>query len=523
VNLALIGRLLASFTLFFAGAMVLPLAIALFEDTPYHTVRGFAAGVGLGVFVAAVLWIGGRGAGRDFFRKEGLVVVGLSWLVASALGAVPLAWSGALPRGADAFFESVSGLTTTGATVLGSGGNSTVESLPASLLLWRAMLQWMGGLGVILVFIVLLPAVGVTGTKLLSSEQIGLSSEHLQPRMQAQARTLFRFYLLVTVAATLAYWLAGMTPFDAVCHAFTTMATGGFSTKNVSVGQFQSLPIELVAIVFMFIAGCNFLLLVQVAAGRARVRASPLHTVEFQVYALVTGLVIASLTAALWLRGGTVADPALGIVRDYDNLGTCLREAAFQGVSLLTSTGFQTADFQLWPGPALAVLLACMLIGASTGSTAGGIKMLRLLAGLRLMAHAVRSFIQPKVVARLKIGGEIVPEAVSAGILALVLLWLATAAVGTFVLLCDPRLDFLSACSATFSLLGCTGPAISAVAPAGDGGFVLANAGAVNLGPYGGYGDLWGATKVFGALLMLLGRLEILAPLVLLTRTFWRR
>jgi trk system potassium uptake protein TrkH len=523
VNLALIGRLLAGFTLFFAAAMAIPLGLACFEDTPFHTVRGFAAGVGLGAFVAAVLWVGGRGAGRDLFRKEGLVVVGLAWLVASALGAVPLEWSGALPRGADAFFESVSGLTTTGATVLGTGGNSAPESLPQSLLLWRAMLHWMGGLGVILVFIVLLPAVGVTGSKLLSSEQTGVSSESLQPRLQAQARTLFRLYLLLTAAAALAYWLAAMEPFDAICHAFATLSTGGFSTKNASIGQYQSLPLEVAAIVFMFLGGSNFLFLVRIALGRAPIRSSPLQATEFRFYALVMVLVIGVLTLVLWLRGGTLEDPVLGIVRDYDNLATCLREAAFNGVSVLTSTGFQTADYQLWPNAALAVLLLSMLVGASTGSTAGGIKMLRLLACSRLIAQAVRAFIQPKVVMRLKLGGEVVPDPVKAGILALVLLWVATVAFATFVLLLlEPRLDCLSAFSASMTLLANCGPAISAVVPA-DGTFAIANAGAINLGPYGGYGDLAASTKVFAALLMLLGRLEILAPLVLMTRTFWRR
>lgn len=523
MNLALIGRLLAGFTLFFAGAMTIPLGLALFEETRLHTVRGFATSMGLGLFVALVLWLGGRRASRDFFRKEGLVVVGFAWLVAGALGAIPFEWSGAIPRGADAFFEAVSGLTTTGATVLGSGGNEAIEALPPSLLLWRSMLQWMGGLGVILVFIVLLPAVGVTGSKLLSSEQIGVASESLQPRMQAQARTLFRFYLLITAAALLCYWLAGMDAFDAVCHAFTTMATGGFSTKNTSIGQFDSVPIELVAIVFMFLAGCNFVFLVHVALGRAREQVSPLQSMEFRVYLLVTVLVVAGMAVALRLRGETMADPTLGVVRDYSSFATCLREAAFQTVSLLTSTGYQSADFQNWPVFALGLALFCMLVGGCTGSTAGGIKILRLLACVKLMGHAVRTFIRPKVVVTLKVGKEVVSDAVLSTILAIVLLWVVTVAVGTLFLLLDPRLDFLSALSANLSMMGCTGPSVTAVVPDGAGGFTLANAGQVNLGPYGGYGELWASTKIFMSLEMILGRLEILAPLVLLTPSFWRR
>lgn len=523
MNLALIGRLLAGFTLFFSCAMTIPLGLALAEETRLPTVRGFATAMGLGLFVALVLWIGGRGASRDFFRKEGLVVVGFAWLIAGALGAIPFEWSGAIPRGADAFFEAVSGLTTTGATVLGSGGNEAIEALPPSLLLWRSMLQWMGGLGVILVFIVLLPAVGVAGSKLLSSEQIGVATEGLQPRVQAQARALFRFYLVVTAAAVGCYWLAGMNAFDAACHAMTTMATGGFSTKNLSIGQYQSLPIELVAIVFMFVAGCNFVLLVQIALGRGREQASALQSVEFRVYLLVTVLIIVAMTVALRFWGGTMLDPALDRVRDYSDVGTCLREAAFQTVSILTSTGYQVADFQNWPVFALALMLFCMLVGGCTGSTAGGIKILRLLACTKLMGHAVRTFIRPKVVVTVKVGKEAVSDAVLSTILAIVLLWFVTVAVGTLVLLADPRLDFLSALSASLSLMGCTGPAVTAVVADGAGGFALANAGQINLGPYGGYGELWASTKVFLSIEMILGRLEILAPLVLLTPSFWRR
>ncbi|MEM7204970.1 MAG: TrkH family potassium uptake protein [Planctomycetota bacterium] len=521
MNLGQVARLLAGFALFFSASLLVPMAVALGEETELATKRSFAISLGVGLASAIGLWLLGRGSSRDIFRKEGLAVVGLAWLVAGGLGALPFVCSGAIPSAVDGFFESISGLTTTGATVLGTN-NLAIDSLPTSILLWRAMMQWMGGMGIILVFIVLLPGMGVTGSRLLSSEQVGVASGMDQPRMQEQARRLFGLYIVLTLLAGLGYSLVGLGPFDAVCHAFTTVATGGFSNHNVSIGGYQNLGVELVAIAFMFLAGCNFLLLVRVAIGRRRTqRSSLLHDTEFRVYLGLTLVIAAAMTLSLWFAGGSVRDDSLGITRDYDHLGHCARDALFQTVSILTSTGYCTADFQNWPKTAIGLLVLCMFVGGCTGSTSGGFKVLRLVVCSKLVGYALRHFVKPRSVEKLKIGPDVIPDRIVSAILALLLLWLATVAAGTFILSFDARLDLVSAFTVSVSMMGCTGPAISGVVEAAAGEYELV--GGLNIGPYGGYGALHPAAKLFMSLQMILGRLEILAPLALLTPAFWRR
>ncbi len=273
MNLGQVARLLAGFTLFFSLAQLIPLAFALYAEergaTAFDPVNGFTASFAIGLAVSLLLWMAGRARRNDdFFRRESLAVVGLAWVVAGSLGALPFEWSGAITNTADALFESISGLTTTGASILGSGDNPKVEDLPQSLLLWRSLLQWIGGVGVIFVFLVLLPTMGVTGKNLLSSEQVGVAAGDLRPRMRDLARMLLKVYLFLTIAEVLLLRLAGMESwFDAICHSFTTISTAGFSTKNSSIAAFDSLGIELIIIVFMFLGGCNFALLFTVISN----------------------------------------------------------------------------------------------------------------------------------------------------------------------------------------------------------------------------------------------------------------
>lgn len=522
MNLALVARLLAGFTLFFTGLAVVPLVVAVFEGPgDQDTIAGFAWAIASGAAIALVLRIFGRKAPPEFFRREGLAVVGLAWVIAGIVGAIPLFASGSLHSFVDACFESVSGLTTTGATVYNSAGNPAPEALARSLLLWRSLLQWVGGTGVILVFTVLLPALGMTGKNLLDSEAVGVVRQDQRPRVREQARNLFRLYVLLTVLTGAGYWLAGMGAFDALNHAFTTTSTGGFSTRNYSIGQYDDLGIELCSIVFMFLGGASFPLMLSALRGRdlRTLRANP----EFRTYALLTAGAVLFTTLVLWGWGRQVEDPAVGVVKDYSDFGTCLRDAGLQVVSILTSTGYASANFQVWPTVALFVLLICMLIGGSTNSTAGGFKVYRVLVCAKLVGFALRRFIRPRTVEKLKLGDELLPNGLISTILTLLILWFGGVAVGTLVLGLDPRLDALSAFSASASMLGCTGPAITAVLPTPDGGFALANPGGIDLGPYGGYGALAGYAKVWLSLQMILGRLEILAPLVLFVPAFWRK
>ncbi len=522
MNYAQIARLLSYFVLSLSAWTLVPLVFALIEEPGNHRDGlGFGAAVLSSLLVGGGLWFAGRGSRTEFFRREALVVVGVAWLFAGAFGAIPLCVSGAIPGIADAWFESISGLTTTGATVLGTGGNPAIEDLPRSLLLWRSMLQWFGGAGVILVFTVLFRAVGVTGKSLLDSEAVGVSRHDERPRMQEQSRHLIRLYTGLTAAAMLGYWLSGLGVFDAACHAMTTMATGGFSTRNLSMGAYQSLATELVGVAFMFLAGVNFVAMISVARNRFDIRRLG-DNPEFRAYTAVTLAFVFLVTGALWIWGAEMQDPAMGNSRDYGNPLQCLRDATFQVVSMMTSTGYGTCNFQNWPKPALYVLILCMLIGGSTGSTAGGLKVFRVLVCTHLVGHTLRKFIRPRAVQTLRIGDEVIPDSTVSGILTLLLLWIAAAALGTLILDLDPRLDPVSAFTGSVSMLGCTGPAITQVLPI-DGGFELANQGRIDLGPYGGYGDLQGYAKIYLAFQMILGRLEILAPLVLLFPSFWRK
>ncbi len=536
MNLAQVARLLAGFAVFFSLAQTIPLCVALVEPaSKYSTVAGFGAALLIGLLIAALLWFGGRTTRKDFYRREGLAVVGFAWLLAGCQGAIPFVWSGAIPTGSDAFFECISGLTTTGATVLGSGGNDAIEDLPASILLWRAMIQWMGGLGIILVFIILLPAMGITGKNLLSSEQVGVSNDSQRPRLQEQGRQLFRLYLALTLAAGLLYAAAGMGGFDALCHAFTTMATGGFSTHSYSIAAYDSLAIELVAMVFMFLAGCNFLMLIGVAKERFRRPLSLVQTMEFKIYTGVTLALICITSLILWMQEGSSLDSATNIVHEYSNFGRCLRDASFQVISFITSTGYASAEFVTWPGATLVLLILCMLIGGSTSSTAGGFKMLRLIVCFKLIAYHMRLFVRPRSVQKLKLGEDVIPNAIVAAIVNLLLLWIGVTIIGGFVLSLDPALDLLSAFTASLSMMGCTGPSVTPVLeipPAlvtapyyaeHSASFYVANPGRIDLGGYGGYGPLHPATKIFMSLQMILGRLEIVAPLAIITPSFWRR
>lgn len=523
MNFARVARLLGAFSLFFTGVTLVPLVVAWFEpSTPYDTRTGFGLAAIVGGLVSAALYVGSRRAPAEFYRREGLTVVGLAWVIAGLLGALPLLASGALTRFSDAVFESVSGLSTTGATVFGgAAGNPAIEALPKSLLLWRSMLQWVGGTGVILLFTVLLPTMGLTAKNLLDSEQVGVTRADQKPRMREQARLLLRLYVVLTALAFAGYLLTGMGAFDAVCHAMTTVATGGFSTRNASLGAYQSLGTELVAVVFMFLAGTNFVLLLSTVRHGfvpRRLWESP----EFRAYAKIVLGAVSIVTVVLWTSGLRLEDELLDVRYDYSDPLLCLRHALFQVVSIVSSTGYSTANFQNWPNAAWYLLVVGMLIGGSTGSTAGGFKVFRVLVCAKLVDYSTRVFVRPRAVQRLRLGDDVLPNSLISAVLTLLILWICVIGVGTLVLDLDARLDPVAAFTASVSMVGCTGPAITQVIPVGDV-FQVVNPGGIDVGPYGSYALLHGYAKLFMALQMILGRLEILAPLVLLFPRFWRR
>lgn len=517
MNLHQVARLMAGFAAFFTLAQLPALVMALLE--PGHPellpVTGFLVSIVFGAAVSVGLWLYGRRGEPHIYRREAIAVAGLSWFLAGALGAVPFYVSGLLPSAADAWFETVSGLTTCGATVLGSGPNPAIDTSPDSLLLWRALLQWIGGIGIVLVFVTLLPAMGVTAKNLLSSESVGVGTDSYQPRAIEKARSVTRIYVGMTAACTgLLVLLGGFGWFDAICHAFTTMATGGYSTRS-SLREFDSLGGEIVLTVFMFLAGASLAVLATHSRTGLRCVKRLVSSAEFRVYSVCAVLLIAVLTLSLWRAG---LSP-----------GEALRQASFNGVSVMTSTGYATADFQAWPATATLLLFLAMFVGGCSGSTAGGFKMVRLLVCIRLLGYTLRHFVRPKSVERIKLDDEVLPAAVISSILAIVLMWGATVVLGALCVSFDERMNFVSSLATSASMVGSCGPALTIVEPASAAEVLVAGGTAEvlghtpNLGPFGGFGELSGWTKVVLTVQMVLGRLELLTVLALFSPQFWRR
>lgn len=510
------SKVLAGFVAFFTLVQFVPLTMALGEvPVPRGAAKdGFFASLSIGLAVVALLWLAGRKAEGEMYRKEALCVAGVAWLLASLLGAIPFQWSGLLPAASDAVFEAVSGLTTCGGTMLGSGGNPTPEETVRSLLLWRAMLQWIGGIGIVLIFVALLPSMGGSGRNLLMAESVGVSQDGTQPRVLSQARGVGGVYVGLTaacVASLMAF--GGMDWFDSVCHAFSALATGGYSTKT-SVAVFGSLGAEVVLTIFMFLGGCSFTVMaVSVRDGWPGL-VGMAKTSEFRIYSLFTALTVGIVTIDLMRRGV--------------EFGPALRQSSFNVVSMLSCCGFATSDFHAWPPLSLLVIVTCTMVGGCSGSAAGGMKQVRLLVCLKLLAYTVRRFVRPKSVERLRLDGDVLQASTVSSVLAIVLLWLLTILVGAMVIACDQRLSFLGALSASASMLGNCGPAMAMVHPdalaagipaIGQGVAVVGP----NIGPLGGFGDLQGWTKVAMSFEMVLGRLELLPVLVLCMPSFWRR
>ena len=420
---------------------------------------------------------------EELRNREGFLVVALSWVYAAAIGAIPFVLSGAVPRPLDAYFEAMSGFTTTGSTIL-----ERVEAVPPSVLFWRALTHWLGGMGIIVLSIAILPVLGIGGMQLYQAEMPGPTKDRLAPRIQDTARILWGVYCLFTAVEALLLILAGMGPFDAVCHAFATMATGGFSTRTASVGAFGSGWIDLIVIVFMAIAGINFTLHWRLLTGRV-------------------GKVIASeeLRAYLWVGlGATFFVTALNLGRGvYEGLVESLRYSAFQVWSILTTTGFGTADFDAWPQAGRAGLLFLMFLGGMAGSTGGGIKHVRAVILVKFAGLELRRLIHPRAVGTMKLDGRPVPQEVVQSVLGYFGLYLLVLA-GATLLVTAQGVDILTGGSAVVATLNNIGPGLAGVGPSKN---------------FASLPDLAKAVLVF---CMVAGRLELYTVLLLFIPSYWK-
>ncbi len=443
---------------------------------------GIPAAVALPLAAAGVA-SAGRLRSAPLRARDGFFAVTAAWVVAAATGSVPFLLAGTFAAPADAFFESMSGFTTTGATLL-----AEVEREPDAILLWRSLSQWLGGVGIVVLVVAIAPATGLVSQRVFYAETSGVTAERLTPRIADTAKIIWGIYLTLTVLALTAFWVAGMTVWDALNHSFTTVATAGFSTRTASIGAFDSLAIELVAIVFMAASGVNFAFYWLALRGRDRIWP---QAAEVRAYLVV--LVVAT----------GVVTGALVLLEDGPGLGEALRGAGFTVVSIVTTTGYTTADFDEWPDFARLALLALMFVGGCAGSTAGGMKVIRVMLLGRAAAQEVQRQLQPKAVQVLRVRGRVFSDEVRRGVFAFFGLYLTVFLVGTLVMTAS-GLDLVTAAASVVATLNVIGPGLGEVGAAEN------------------YAAVPEGARWFLSALMLTGRLEVFTVLVLLTPAFWR-
>ncbi len=487
MNLKLIYTLLAVIAMTLAGAFLLCLGLAwaVFSEEA-AVVGGWLTATTLTGVVAGVLWLLGRGATTTFFRKEGLAVIGLGWLMASVLGAVPYLTVLEGVHWADALFESASGLTTTGASVFGD-----IESFPRSLLFWRCLSQWIGGLGVVVFFVAILSFLGAGGKILYSNEASASAADLNTARVQEGVGRIAQLYLGLSLACLLAYKLAGLDWFDGICHMFATVSTGGFGTRSASMGAFQNPALEWVATVFMLIAGTSFPLLLRLAVGDWR---AVRRNAELRAYYAVVIGAIATLTLVF-----AAMDP----IRAFPD---AVRTAAFHVASIITTTGFSSEDYTEWAPAGRVILLMLMIFGGCSGSTSGGVKIGRIVVALRVCLLDIERAFRNRVVRPLRLNGQILEAEDRAEVMSFLVLTALILLAGTLVLsLLEPTTSVIGVISATIATLFNIGPGLAEVGPAAVFDFFTP------------------ASKVLMSLLMIMGRVEFYAILVLFAPSLWRR
>ncbi|MFW6371912.1 MAG: TrkH family potassium uptake protein [Bacteroidota bacterium] len=458
--------------------------LALFVSLLYHGYdkTAFIICSAINLSLGGLIIFFTRNARPDIGRHEGYIIVSLVWVVFSLFGSLPYIISGAIPDFTNAFFETISGFTTTGSSIM-----TDIESLPHGILFWRSISQWLGGMGIIVLSLAILPVFGIGGMQLFMAEVPGPTPDRISPRIRQTAKTLWGIYLIFTVVEILLLWGAGMGLFDAVCHSFTTMATGGFSTKQASIAHWSSPAIHYIIIVFMIIAGTNFTLSYMAIRGRfTRI----IRDEEFKYYILfifIFTLVIFS---------------GLLITTEYE-IEHAFRDSLFQVVSIITTTGFATTDYLTWKPVLYLIIFSLFFFGGSAGSTGGGIKIMRIVLLLKNSYYELKRMVHPHAVIPVKFNNNSVDSKIITNVLAFFMFYFAIFAASTVIFsLIEP--DMESAMGAVATSLGNIGPGLG------------------NVGPSETFLHIKPVGKWFLSFLMLLGRLELFTVLVLFSPSFWR-
>ena len=453
--------------------------------------NGFLYSALICISIGLPVWIMTRHR-RPLTNRDGFAIVTFSWIITAVAGALPFYFSGAIPNITDAFFESMSGVTTTGASIIGNTATlpnlpNGIESLPHGILFWRSFIQWIGGMGIVVFYIAILPLLGVGGVQLFKAEVPGPVADKITPRVRETAKFLWIVYVGITTAEAIALMVAGMGVFDAICHSFTTMPTGGYSTKNASIGYYDSMAIQYIIIFFMFLAGINFTLHFHAIMGNMK---SYFRDKEFLTYFGII-IVVAFLIFSSISAGGN------------EWTEKHFRDSLFQTVAILTGTGYSTADYELWTYFAQFMILFMMFVGGMGGSTTGGMKIVRIMLLFKYAAKETRRMLHLKAILPIRIGSRYIPEDVIRNTLGFFLFYISFFIFTTMVLTAM-NIDLESAIGASASAIGNIGPSLGA------------------FGPTDNYALLPTFGKWLLSFCMLLGRLEIFTVMVLFSRTFWK-
>jgi len=481
-NWKVLFNILGVLLMFNGGFMLLSLLVSFFYEQSSWKAILASAGVS---FLTGILtwWATRKQENKELRSKDGYLVVTLGWVLMSFFGSLPYVFSGTIPSYPDAFFESISGFTTTGATIL-----TDIEAVSKDILFWRSLTQWIGGMGIIVLAVAILPILGIGGMQLFVAEAPGVTPDKLKPRIRDTAKRLWILYIGLTVLETILLMLGGMSFYEAINHGLTTMATGGFSPKNASIAYYDSPYLQYVIIVFMFLAGTSFSLTYFAFKGAFN---KVWQNEEFRYYLFSVGIIILISTLAIFI----VSDASLE---------KSFRDAAFQVISVISTTGFITADYTAWAPLLTVIFFLLMFIGASAGSTAGGVKIVRHIVLIKNSILEMKRQVHPSAIIPVRLNGKAITQDITFNVLAFFIIYITIFAIGSVVLALI-GVDFMTSVGAVATSLGNIGPGFGTV------------------GPVDNFAHLPAAAKWVLSFLMLLGRLELFTVLILFTPYFWNR
>ncbi len=484
MNYRLIFYVVGNFLKYFGFLMLIPAVISLIYGD--NELFGF-------IFTSFVITVSGyvleiitkkAAEKKEINRKEGFLIAALCWILACLFGSLPYLILDVFSHPVDAIFESFSGFTTTGATVL-----SEIESLPHGILFYRSFSQWLGGMGIIILAIAILPRLSVGGMQLMGHEAPGPTTEKLTPRISETAKKLWSVYVVMSIVCFVLLYLSGISIFDAITTSFSTLATGGFSVKNASIGGFNNGWVEMIVMVFMFLSGLNYVLLYYLFTGK---KLNIFKGSEIRFFLLLVGVFISFIVFDL-------------MVNHLMNLKDAVRYSSFQVISILTTSGFHTSEFDHWPNFAIFMIFTLMFIGACAGSTSGSIKSLRILILIKKGYREINTLIKPRAVLPVRINSHVVDRDIVSSVTSYFLLFIFIFVVSVLIISFTEKMSVLGSISASAAAITNVGPGFAEV------------------GASQNYGFLSGFTKIYLCFLMLLGRLELYTILVLFTPLFWKK